>query len=156
MTKKEKTLLGITGICVLAFLIVDPFYFWRTQPVEETGDSKPKQESIIKPAVEKNLVSAESPLKVEPLKQTQRDKINFDEWHRDPFVMARPDLDAEGSIAGMKLGMISVRGEDRMALINAKPVRVGDNVGGMKVSSIESDRVTLETGIRSYTLTWEK
>jgi type II secretory pathway component PulC len=56
----------------------------------------------------------------------------------------------------MKLGAISVRGNDRYALINSRVMRSGDEIGGMTIERIERDRVILSAGGRNYTLTWEK
>ncbi len=78
-------------------------------------------------------------------------------WVRDPFVKGRPDLDEQALIETMKLGVISVLGNDRMALINSQPVRVGDNINGMVIDRIGTDYVILSSVRgRDYTLTWEK
>ena len=75
---------------------------------------------------------------------------------RDPFVRTRPYMDEIWKVSDMKLGAISVRQNDRYALINATIVRPGDEVGGMTVESIERDKVILSARGRSYTLTWER
>ncbi|NQU04491.1 MAG: hypothetical protein HQ568_00250 [Calditrichaeota bacterium] len=158
--KREKIMMGLIGVGVIVFLILDPYYFiWRDPPVpEETttapavvqkiGDIKPKK---VKKGVKSTDQISKGRLMIE------REKIDLEGWRRDPFVQGRPDIEDEELITSMKLGIISVRGNDRMALINSQAVRPGDDVSGMKVDRIEANYVVLSSVHgREYILTWEK
>ncbi len=134
------------AVVVVAFLILDPYYLWRTPPDQAVAAKKESKDK----KSESGIAEADT---VWPFFQ---ERISLNEWGRDPFVQARPDLDTEGLFSDLKLGVISVKGDDRMAMINSKSVRVGDLINGLKVTSIESGRVILQSGEISYTLTWEK
>jgi len=158
LKKKEKRMLIAIGILIAAFIVMDPYYLWKTPP-EKPGSSKQKKaDTGKKDAGEKEakpVGKAARKMTAETVK-IPRERIPLEGWKRDPFVQARPDLDEADMISQMRLGAITVRGNNRMALINSKVVRVGDMILGMEVGSIETDRVVLKTGNRSYTLTWER
>ena len=101
----------------------------------------------------------EYPLNCEALQRISTvatERVPFEGWHRDPFVQTRAYLDERVDLSDLKLGAISVRKQDRYALINSRVVRMGDIISGMVVDRIERDRVVLVSGGRSYTLTWER
>jgi hypothetical protein len=158
--KREKIMLGLIGVGVIVFLIIDPYYFiWKDPPVSEQTIVAPvvtQQIGDIKPAAKKK--TTETPEKVSKGRiKIEREKIDLEGWQRDPFVQGRPDIEDEELVATMKLGIISVRGNDRMASINSQTVRPGDDIKGMKVDRIESNYVVLSTTQgRDYILTWEK
>ncbi len=156
LKKNEKVMLVMIGVVVIAFAIMDPYYFWKTKPEPElTEKQKKRKEQKEKLAADKETVTP----KIAITKQTRfipKDPIPLKDWGRDPFVQARPDLDEENILSKLRLSAISVQGDSRMALINSKLVRVGDVINGLKVNSIDADRVILASGNRTYQLTWEK
>ncbi|MCF7810826.1 hypothetical protein K9N50_07540 [bacterium] len=158
--KREKIMLGLIGVGVIVFLILDPYYFiWKKPPVpEETTKAPVATQKIadIKTVTKKKSTETKEKVSKGRLK-IEHEKIDLEGWHRDPFVQGRPDIEDEELIASMKLGIISVTGNDRMALINSQAVRPGDDIKGMKVDRIESNYVVLSTEQgRDYILTWEK
>jgi hypothetical protein len=56
-------------------------------------------------------------------------------------------------VANLNLRAITVTSDGASALINDQIVQVGDLISGKRVVSIEQDRVTLEQGGRTFTLT---
>ncbi len=157
--KREKIMLGLIGVGVAVFLILDPYYFiWKDPPVPEETTAPivvQKISDIEQTKVKKGAQSTGQISKGRIMKEYE--KIDLEGWRRDPFVQGRPDIEDEELIASMKLGIISVRGNDRMALINSQAVRPGDDISGMKVDRIEANYVVLSSvhGLE-YILTWEK
>lgn len=157
--KRERLMLALIGVLVLIFIIMDPYNFiGKKSEVTETQEET--QAITVQTA---NIPSTLGiPDTRKEIRQTsndsiEREKTSFEGWVRDPFVQGRPDLDEQTLIETLKLGVISVQGNDRMALINSKPVRAGDEILGMVVSRIGVDYVILSSGHgRDYTLTWEK
>ncbi len=146
LKKNEKVMLIAIVVVVVAFLILDPYYLWRTPP----------DKAVVVKKESKDKKSENGTAEADTGWSFSQERISLKEWGRDPFVQARPDLDVEALFGDLKLGVISVKGDDRMAMINSKSVRVGDEVNGLKVTSIESGRVILQSDEISYTLTWEK
>ncbi len=72
------------------------------------------------------------------------------EWGADPFVR---DWVLVSEVANLNLRAITVSPTGASALINDQILQVGDEIRGKKVVSIEQDRVTLEQGGRTFTLT---
>jgi hypothetical protein len=71
-------------------------------------------------------------------------------WGSDPFVR---DWMLMSEVANLNLRAITVTSSGASALINDQIVQVGDLISGKRVVSIEQDRVTLEQGGRTFTLT---
>jgi len=71
-------------------------------------------------------------------------------WGSDPFVR---DWMLMSEVANLNLRAITVTSDGASALINDQIVQVGDLISGKRVVSIEQDRVTLEQGGRTFTLT---
>ncbi|MCX7732990.1 MAG: hypothetical protein N2248_07515 [candidate division WOR-3 bacterium] len=71
-------------------------------------------------------------------------------WGSDPFVR---DWMLMSEVANLNLRAITVTSSGASALINDQIVQVGDQISGKRVVSIEQDRVTLEQGGRTFTLT---
>lgn len=71
-------------------------------------------------------------------------------WGSDPFVR---DWMLMSEVANLNLRAITVTSDGASALINDQIVQVGDQISGKRVVSIEQDRVTLEQGGRTFTLT---
>ena len=149
-------MLVMIGVIVIAFAIIDPYYFWKTPPEPElTEKQKNRKEQKEKLAVDKETATPKKTI-TEQTRFIPKDPIPLKGWGRDTFVQARPDLDEENILKKLRLSAISVQGDSRMALINSKLVRVGDVINGLKVNSIETDRVILASGNHTYQLTWEK
>ena len=146
LKKNEKIMLVVIAAAAVAFLILDPYNLWR-EPAAETVAAKKDSKKNTSPVVS---AAADTTW---PFSQ---ERITLNKWGRDPFVQARPDLDMDETISDLKLGVISIRGDDRMAMINSKPVRVGDRINGLRVDRIESGQVILSNSTLEYTLTWEK
>ncbi len=72
------------------------------------------------------------------------------EWGSDPFVR---DWVLSSEVANLNLRAITISSNGASALINDQIVQVGDEISGKKVIQIESDKVTLEQGGRTFTLT---
>lgn len=61
---------------------------------------------------------------------------------------------ASGSVEpkSWQLGSILIAPQRRVAVINGRPLSVGDRVGGAKVIGIEPDRVRLRQGSKEFVL----
>lgn len=70
-------------------------------------------------------------------------------WGADPFVR---DWVMVNELANLRLKAITLGGERPYALINDQILQIGDQIGGKRIASIESDNVTLEQGGRTFTL----
>ena len=70
-------------------------------------------------------------------------------WGTDPFVR---DWVMVNELANLKLKAITLGGDHPYALINDQILQVGDEISGKRIVSIESDKVTLEQGGRTFTL----
>jgi len=148
MKKNEKIMIILILVAVAAFVILDPYHIIRSDDSDTTKKSASRQKQVKEKASEK--IGGETDLSGE------MERISVSGWKRDPFVRTRPDLEEDALISTLRLSAISVKGEDRMAMINSKPVRVGDTIKGLEVRKIESGKVTLQSGENSYTLTWER
>ena len=69
-------------------------------------------------------------------------------WGTDPFVR---DWVMVNELANLKLKAITLGGDHPYALINDQILQVGDEISGKRIVSIESDKVTLEQGGRTFT-----
>ncbi len=72
------------------------------------------------------------------------------EWGSDPFVR---DWILFNEVANLNLRAITVTSGGASALINDQILQVGDEISGKRIVSIEADKVTLEQGGRTFTLT---
>ncbi len=70
-------------------------------------------------------------------------------WGADPFVR---DWVMVNELANLSLKAITLGGDNPYALINDQILQVGDEISGKRIVSIESDKVTLEQGGRTFTL----
>jgi hypothetical protein len=70
-------------------------------------------------------------------------------WGTDPFVR---DWVMVNELANLKLKAITLGGDRPYALINDQILQAGDEISGKRIVSIESDKVTLEQGGRTFTL----
>lgn len=138
------------GVAVLTF-----FTFFRAKPnvvpqvitqmaATEVTQSVKGKGAAIKTAVE----GVVAPLAAKG--ETQPAVNEPIEWGSDPFVR---DWMLMSEVANLNLRAISVSSEGASALINDQILQVGDVISGKRVISIESDRVTLEQGGRTFTLT---
>jgi hypothetical protein len=79
------------------------------------------------------------------------------DWGRDPFVLpARPAGEPQQVMNGMEkpfsLSAIIYNSGAGTAIINGRIVRKGDQIEGMEVSEVHSDRVLLKEGLRNLEL----
>ncbi len=72
------------------------------------------------------------------------------EWGSDPFVR---EWILVSEVANLDLRAITVTSSGASALINNQILQVGDEILGKRVVSIDEDKVTLEQGGRTFTLT---
>jgi hypothetical protein len=70
-------------------------------------------------------------------------------WGGDPFVR---DWIMVNELANLSLKAITLGGERAYALINNQILEEGDQISGKRIVKIESDKVTLEQGGRTFTL----
>jgi len=70
-------------------------------------------------------------------------------WGSDPFVR---DWMLVNELANLSLKAITLGGEQSYALINDQILQEGDQISGKRIVRIESDKVTLEQGGRTFTL----
>jgi hypothetical protein len=70
-------------------------------------------------------------------------------WGSDPFVR---DWLLVNELAEMRLNAITIGGERAYALINDQIMEEGDQISGKRIAKIESDKVILEQGGRTFTL----
>jgi hypothetical protein len=70
-------------------------------------------------------------------------------WGSDPFVR---DWIMINELANLSLKAITLGGERAYALINNQILEEGDQISGKRVVKIESDKVMLEQGGRTFTL----
>ncbi|MBM3328401.1 MAG: hypothetical protein FJY67_02875 [Calditrichaeota bacterium] len=160
--KNEKIMIALIGAAAAYFLIDDPYRFiWKKpdpppEAAADTAKAPPQAPGVPLGGAGPSAPAGSEPATpvVEAPKRPRRDPVVFANWGRDPFVQVQRHIDDAEMVAGMKLGGISVKGRDRYALINSRIVRVGDEIEGMIVERIDSDRVWLSKSGRSYTLTW--
>uniref|UniRef100_A0A7C4CB90 Uncharacterized protein n=1 Tax=candidate division WOR-3 bacterium TaxID=2052148 RepID=A0A7C4CB90_UNCW3 len=72
------------------------------------------------------------------------------EWGADPFVR---DWIMINELANLRLKATTLGGDGASALINDQILQEGDQIAGKRIVRIELDRVTLEQGGRTFTLT---
>lgn len=72
------------------------------------------------------------------------------EWGADPFVR---DWIMINELANLRLMATTLGGDGASALINDQILQEGDQIAGKRIVKIELDRVTLEQGGRTFTLT---
>lgn len=160
LKKSERNMLIGVGISVAVFLIVDPYYLWRKKPSPPPaeGQSKPAQTAGVSspggtPIPTSPTSTAPTPARPLGNRPTFQRK-EFAEWGRDPFLQTRVQYDAQQLVTTQfKLSGISMRGDNRYALINNQIVREGEQIGPFLVQSIRSDRVILTHQDRVYVLT---
>lgn len=70
-------------------------------------------------------------------------------WGSDPFVR---DWIMVNELANMSLKAITVGGDRSYVLINNQILEEGDEISGKRIVKIETDKVTLEQGGRTFTL----
>ncbi len=70
-------------------------------------------------------------------------------WGSDPFVR---DWVMVNELAEMNLNAITIGGEKAYALINDQILEVGDVISGKRIVMIETDKVVLEQGGRTFDL----
>ncbi len=80
---------------------------------------------------------------------TEMREIPPEVWGSDPFVR---DWVMVNELANLSLKAITVGGERAYALINDQILEVGDYISGKRIVNIETDKVTLEQGGRTFTL----
>ncbi|MEO0077588.1 MAG: hypothetical protein ABIK86_01120 [candidate division WOR-3 bacterium] len=72
------------------------------------------------------------------------------EWGADPFVR---DWIMINELANLRLKATTLGGDGASALINDQILQEGDLIAGKRIVRIELDKVTLEQGGRTFTLT---
>jgi len=87
-------------------------------------------------------------LRVNPFEVTQAAAAKAERKTEDVRSDAAAEAEARrqqvlAAAADLKLGAILIAGAERTAMIGGKLYHVGDEVGGLRVVAIESDRVTL-------------
>lgn len=70
-------------------------------------------------------------------------------WGSDPFVR---DWIMINEVSNLSLKAITIGGDRSYALINDQILEEGDQISGKQIVRIESDKVTLEQGGRTFTL----
>jgi len=161
LRKNEKAMLVLIGVALVVFVAMDPYYLvWKKKPLppakEEKRQGAQTATAPAKTAAGAVVAKATGGEAFQRTSTVATERMPFEGWRRDPFVQTRAYLDERVDLSDLKLGAISVRKQDRYALINSRVVRMGDIISGMVVDRIERDRVVLVSGGRSYTLTWER
>ncbi|MGP1272666.1 MAG: hypothetical protein ACTS22_04980 [Phycisphaerales bacterium] len=67
-----------------------------------------------------------------------------------------PGAEPVAAEVGLKLSSILTRDGERLAVVNGRPLRVGDQVDGATVSAIDEASVTMDTAIGPVTLRMER
>jgi hypothetical protein len=80
---------------------------------------------------------------------TDMQAIPDESWGGDPFVR---DWVMVNELANLSLKAITVGGERAYALVNDQILEAGDYISGKRIVSIETDKITLEQGGRTFTL----
>jgi hypothetical protein len=70
-------------------------------------------------------------------------------WGTDPFVR---DWIMINELSNLSLKAVTMGGDRAYALINDQILEEGDQISGKRIAKIESDKVTLEQGGRTFTL----
>ena len=155
LKKNEKIMLILIGAAVIFFVVMDPYYIvWRTPPGAE---APPPLVQTVKTGVLGVMPAASAKGgPVRPVTELAREKIPLEGWGRDPFMRTRGVSDRVNRLDELRLGVISVRGDERYALINSRVVRVGDEIAGFRIARIEKDRVILTLDGQDYLITWEE
>jgi len=140
--------IAVTGLALYTFV-------FRSQP--ETRDVSAAAAAATG-AKAKAKAKAVQPAPAAPIAATQpadttgalTPKVLLPEtWGTDPFVR---DWVMVNELANLKLKAITLGGDRPYALINDQILQAGDEISGKRIVNIESDKVTLEQGGRTFTL----
>ena len=140
--------IAVTGLALYTFV-------FRTQPeirgvnaaaAAATGAKAKTKAKVVQPAPAAPIAA------VQPADTTAAltPKTMLPEtWGTDPFVR---DWVMVNELANLKLKAITLGGDQPYALINDQILQTGDEISGKRIVNIESDKVTLEQGGRTFTL----
>ncbi len=111
-------------------------------------------------------VAVQAPETVTPLTATVtapsvRKLINIEQktqtaWGGDPFQLRRSVTTVSKRVLSWHLSGIVYNSQAALAIINGRPVKVGDKIDDAKVVKIEAKKVTLEHNGKGLTLTMAK
>jgi len=110
----------------------------------EVADAKPGK--TVRPA---KTDKAPSPATADTTTALTPKVLPPETWGADPFVR---DWVMVNELANIRLKAITLGGDSPYALINDQILQEDDEISGKRITKIESDRVTLEQGGRTFTL----
>lgn len=162
---RQRILLIVLGVVILLAI----YTFFIRKPGARVGRQVAKTKSKVSEKVTsvKEKVESVKPVKEvakivkEPVKtvvnivKPKTDSVYIEseseigKWGSDPFVR---DWVLSTEMSNLKLKAITQSGSRAYALINDQILEAGEIISGKKIVSIESDKVILEQGGKTYTL----
>lgn len=153
LTRKDKIQLGVIGAAVI-LMLVNLSKLWRPQPKETVSEiagqawtpPAPLPLQGIWPSGSNASGShASKGMSLAEIRKKQ-EELAHQPWARDPFFALPLDETSAREPAALSSGEliltgISIKGSDAIAIVNHTILREGDEAFGMKVASIEKDRV---------------
>ncbi len=142
LTKSQKRLLILLAI-VLAYAVFDVSRNWDTY----MGFYKGKKGTVHK---KKNSTTRDASLKIRKVEYTK-------DWNQDPFYVAVKTKPRKRVVrrrtVSFHLKAISFAGDNSIAMINSRIMKVGDVINGYRLVSIQPKRVVLQKGTEKKVLT---
>jgi len=112
-------------LAVLAFSV--PFDSAVSDAEREVLDFRPSSLKILTKTIVARTINREGPFDFADAKSAPR----HDSFHGEN----KPETN---------ISLIVISGEKKMAVIDGRPVREGDSIGGMRIAKIESNRILLQ------------
>jgi hypothetical protein len=136
LNKGQKRMLALLAL-VLLYAVYDIASNWDSYT--SYYSNKPKK----KANQSKNTATG-----VNTLANTKVDKSYLKDWNKDPFYIPsvrrtyRKQVNTSAEIV-LKLNAISYSGENSVAMINNKILKIGDSISGYRVQKIEPKTVSI-------------
>lgn len=171
LNKERKVLLGLLGS---AGLILGIDYFVLSAPSgAHAGTAQPAPESETKPTPDTTTPATKSAAGLSPRAALQwNQKLEQAAGERavaqdvdpfaDPVVPEQPAPDEAGPISvdafvrTHQLSLVLLSGEMSVAMVNGAPVRLGDEIEGYRLISVDSRSAVFQAGEQTATLVLPK
>jgi hypothetical protein len=143
----RQRILVLLGIAVVALALYT--FVLRPQPQLKSLSAVAAQAAGSKAGAAQPPVESKTPAPADTTRALTPKVLPPETWGTDPFVR---DWVMVNELANLSLKAITLGGERPYALINDQILQEGDEISGKRIVTIESDKVTLEQGGRTFTL----
>ena len=168
LNKERKVLLGLLGSAGL-ILAIDHFLLGPPSGAQASPTATTEQASTPTASASQNPAQAAPSSRELPAEIASRwnDKVSAalegstSDADLDPFAekssrtaeQGAPGLMAiEQFVGSHQLSLVMLSGETSVAMVNGKPVRLGDEVAGYRLTSVDSRSATFQAGERTARL----